>query len=448
MSYFDNLYLILFSLILVSCLSISTLYGQTPCIINIDEDGDGMPESIITNTVDQDGNLAIESIDEDGNGSADRINTFTYDTNGNILTESIDMDGDGMVDETATFTYDSNGNQLTSSIDFDADGTPDATTTNTYDTNGNLMMASSDSDADGTADDTTTFTYDANGNLTMVSTDAGADGTIDATITYTYDANGNVLTESSDIDGDGSADEIITSMYDMNGNLTTVSIDSDGNGMADEIATFTYDASGNVLTESIDFDANGTADEIITNIYGSCVLPVELLFFKGSTTENGIQLHWGTASEQENKGFVIERSSTTKEWKPTGFVAGNGTTLANQRYAFTDESPIEGINYYRLKQVDMDEAYEYSKVVSLMYSSKSEQDELRISPNPAKDVLTYQVHDMEKVQAIQLFDVFGKLVQTVVELDGQIALGALAQGTYVLVIQTDEGYLQELVVKR
>ncbi|MEM8524799.1 MAG: hypothetical protein AAGG68_09145 [Bacteroidota bacterium] len=63
MSYFDNLYLIFFSLILLSCLSLSNLHGQTPCIINIDEDGDGTPEIIITNTIDTDGNLLIESID-------------------------------------------------------------------------------------------------------------------------------------------------------------------------------------------------------------------------------------------------------------------------------------------------------------------------------------------------------------------------------------------------
>jgi hypothetical protein len=317
-----------------------------------------------------------------------------------------------------------------------------------YDMNGNLTTVSIDSDGNGMADEIATFTYDASGNVLIESIDFDADGTAEQTTTRTYDADGNLLTEGTDFNGDGMADVMVTNVYDMNGNLVMASFDTDGDTVTDLIVTNMYNINGDLVTQSTDFDANGTADEIITNIYGSCILPVELLFFKGSTTENGIQLHWGTASEQENKGFVIERSSTTKEWKPTGFVAGNGTTLANQRYAFTDESPIEGINYYRLKQVDMDETYEYSKVVSLMYSSKSEQDELRTSPNPATDVLTYQVHDMEKIQAIQLFDVFGKLVQTVVELDGQIALGALAQGTYVLVIQTDEGYLQELVVKR
>lgn len=262
------------------------------------------------------------------------------------------------------------------------------------------------------------------------------------------------MTEGTDFNGDTVADVIVTNTYDANDNLLTASFDNDGDNMIDLIVTNTYDINGNLATQSTDFDADGTADEVITNIYGSCILPVELLSFKGMTTESGIQLLWETASEKDNKGFSTERSSNTKKWKQISFVAGNGTTLVNQRYTFIDESPIEGINYYRLEQIDLpdsqagiDETYEYSKVVSLKYASKKKHDELSVFPNPTTAILNYQVSNMGEVQTIQLFDIFGKLVKTVVEIDGQIALDGLAKGTYLLVFKTDERCLQQLVVK-
>ena len=177
------------------------------------------------------------------------------------------------------------------------------------------------------------------------------------------------------------------------------------------------------------------------------VVPVELTFFRGQATTNGNALQWQTASEFNNDGFEVQRSSNGKEWKKMGFVAGNGTTVETQDYTFLDERPIAGANYYRLKQIDFDGTFEYSDVVAISDESAITKDELTTFPNPVMEVLNYQVTDMEAVRSVQLFDVFGKLVKVAARVDGQLSLSDLATGMYVLVVETNRSSLQQIVVK-
>jgi len=121
------------------------------------------------------------------------------------------------------------------------------------------------------------------------------------------------------------------------------------------------------------------------------VLPVELISFDGTMKDHQINLTWETASEINNGGFVIERGrkvSDKLEWNQLDFVDGSGTTEASQVYSFTDQRPEEGTNYYRLKQMDYDGAYEYSSVVAVEYSRKDEGTTVGMFPNPVKTELT------------------------------------------------------------
>jgi len=75
-------------------------------------------------------------------------------------------------------------------------------------------------------------------------------------------------------------------------------------------------------------------------------------------------LNWSTATELNNKGFEIERSDDNKDFITRGFVEGSGTTTERHEYTFTEEA-LNGKVYYRLKQIDHDGNYNYSKSIEI-----------------------------------------------------------------------------------
>src|SRR5690606_28516311 len=97
-----------------------------------------------------------------------------------------------------------------------------------------------------------------------------------------------------------------------------------------------------------------------------------------------VDLTWATASEYNNDRFEIERSTNGLNWSQIGSVSGMGTTQQRHEYLFTDEYPENGENYYRLKQVDFDDKYEYSPIRLVTFGSEITPDNSRIVwyPNP------------------------------------------------------------------
>ncbi|WP_354583666.1 T9SS type A sorting domain-containing protein [Hymenobacter sp. UYCo722] len=92
-------------------------------------------------------------------------------------------------------------------------------------------------------------------------------------------------------------------------------------------------------------------------------LPVELVIFTASlTARQGVALHWVTASERNSQYFVIERSADGTTFSALRTVAAAGTTSARTSYDQTDEQPLFGTSYYRLRQVDTDGATAFSPV--------------------------------------------------------------------------------------
>ncbi|MEM1325594.1 MAG: T9SS type A sorting domain-containing protein [Bacteroidota bacterium] len=149
------------------------------------------------------------------------------------------------------------------------------------------------------------------------------------------------------------------------------------------------------------------------------ILPVELLSFKAETQGESSLLTWATASEINNKGFFIERSENSKAWKELSFVAGAGTTLEQQNYTYTDEQPLTGINYYRLKQVDIDGTFEYSDIVAVTHARKT-MDIGEFYPNPSQSGIVNLDHSMTNGDnfSITIFDLTGKLL---LQRDNQIS---------------------------
>lgn len=92
-------------------------------------------------------------------------------------------------------------------------------------------------------------------------------------------------------------------------------------------------------------------------------LPVELVNFEADKIKNNIQLNWKTASETNNSHFIIQRKIDNTKWKNIGKVWGQGTTTLSTNYKFTVYDDVNKILYYRLKQVDFDNSFEFSNIV-------------------------------------------------------------------------------------
>lgn len=109
------------------------------------------------------------------------------------------------------------------------------------------------------------------------------------------------------------------------------------------------------------------------------VLPIELIFFNAFQNQNSIDLKWATASERNFDKFIIQRSTDGLTFEAVAETIGAGNSKTKLNYAFNDENPLIGKCYYRLKSVDFDRSFEYSKVVFVEFTgSKS----LTVYPSP------------------------------------------------------------------
>ena len=181
-----------------------------------------------------------------------------------------------------------------------------------------------------------------------------------------------------------------------------------------------------------------TAGGVTTNRiakWSGASLPVELTNFNVKNTSNGHLLTWQTASEKNNEGFDIQRSEDGRNWENIGFVQGHGTTQNRQEYTFLDKMPLTGSNYYRLKQVDFDGQFEYSKIVNVEYQTNNH--ELRIFPNPVTDELN--IIDGEGLATI--YNLLGQPVKQFKINSRQFKINTsdLAEGQYILHIQNQNG---------
>jgi len=122
------------------------------------------------------------------------------------------------------------------------------------------------------------------------------------------------------------------------------------------------------ITITGDCDNPGTVTDDTDSFTGcdNSILPVELVNFRATATEFGNLLQWETASERDNDFFEVQRSGDTQNWEAVAKIPGNGNSDVIISYEYLDLNPQPGRNFYRLKQVDFDGAFEFSYIVSVI----------------------------------------------------------------------------------
>jgi len=173
-------------------------------------------------------------------------------------------------------------------------------------------------------------------------------------------------------------------------------------------------------------EIDGTNGNLIRTIHSSAnmqyisyvdfsIIPVELVSFSASTSGGSVTLDWQTATETNNSGFAVERSTDNVNFSQIGFVPGAGTSTEIRNYSFTD-NPVNSLKYYyRLKQIDYNGSYEYSEVVEVEIGLPTEFSLEQNYPNPfnPSTKIKYSI-PQDAFVSIKVFNVLGEKVSELV----------------------------------
>lgn len=229
-----------------------------------------------------------------------------------------------------------------------------------------------------------------------------------------------------------------TLIADANGNFSGILMVS-GINAGDGIVATATDALGNTS----EFGASYFTQGIV-------VLPLTIRNFSATKKDNSVLINWATAEESIGQSFIIERSFNNRDFFAIGKIAAKGNSSGNTYYGFTDNQPQQGINYYRLKQNDVNGKATCSEVKTVNFGSNKGL--IGVYPNPASDFIFISLPWEQKNIAVTLFNSNGQLVSTrqFNNVDRvQIPASSLSKGNYFIeVIADGNKYVSQISINK
>jgi hypothetical protein len=171
------------------------------------------------------------------------------------------------------------------------------------------------------------------------------------------------------------------------------------------------------------------------------VVPVSLLDFNGKYNHKSVALNWCTATESNTKYFTVEKSFDQALFKPLTNITAYSNSQTIKNYHHVDNTFLKAINYYRLKMVDIDGRYTYSKTIAV---SALTHNLVSVFPNPVKDELFIRLQDGSTETTLRIVDIKGANVRTLKLKAGgtaSINVADLPAGVYSII--SDSGTLKE-----
>jgi hypothetical protein len=207
-------------------------------------------------------------------------------------------------------------------------------------------------------------------------------------------------------------------------------------------------------TNTLTFVGNLTTSDV-GNDLTSCSFPAGILpvTWKGFDVtvqnNNNVLLNW-EVMEYQNKGFYIQHSMNGTDWDDIAFVASKSNQESLNAYSYKHTNDLNGLQYYRIKQVDIDEKVSYSAVATVML--KNDKQNITIWPNPATSQIRIASNNSDNnsfYTKAQIFDLSGrKVTETLLQANtSTINVSKLSAGTYLIKIQSKDGttYNQKIV---
>jgi Secretion system C-terminal sorting domain len=246
-------------------------------------------------------------------------------------------------------------------------------------------------------------------------------------------------------DGDSLGTKIVTGIREDDFDSTSTSVSYRGSAI--KTLRLTYSSGTNVRNGLL------TAQSIfISNFSWANIVPVNFIYFRGKSTNNKNLLEWATATEFNSDKFVVQRSTNLKDFSDLGDIKSAGDSRQRLDYNFTDEAPLPGINYYRLKQLDKDGTSGFSKTIAI--SSDTDDARFVIYPNPSNGRNIQLQFDNLDLEGIHLRDMLGREIAFEVQSNNNNSLTispkkTLTTGAYFVTYQTlgKKPVTQKLIVQ-
>ncbi|HLG33705.1 MAG TPA: T9SS type A sorting domain-containing protein [Bacteroidia bacterium] len=150
------------------------------------------------------------------------------------------------------------------------------------------------------------------------------------------------------------------------------------------------------------------------NLNSSAPLPVTLISFTAAAVPQGIQINWSTSSESNNDYFTLEHSADGVQYSALDNIDGSGNSSEALHYAWHDENPFKGMNYYRLTQTDFDGTQKIFSPISISTDDVPfELSVVNVYPNPFTGdfSITYNAENRGMTR-LEIRNAEGKLVYT------------------------------------
>ncbi len=215
-----------------------------------------------------------------------------------------------------------------------------------------------------------------------------------------------------------------------------------GSGLGTNISDFSFGASLTGLPNGLHYlfirtkEINGKWS--LTNVIQflkDIPLPVKLLYFNVTAEGTKAHLSWRTATEQNSDRFEIERSIDGIHFEKIGSVKAAGNSTSHIDYSFYDLNPKKGINYYRLKEVDIDNSLQYSDIKTAQFGD----DVLFALYNNPTNGADLKIRTGIFPAIVSVFDAAGKKVKEISLNSGTyfLPVSGFASGTYFAVLNKD-----------
>jgi hypothetical protein len=182
-------------------------------------------------------------------------------------------------------------------------------------------------------------------------------------------------------------------------------------------------------------------------------LPLTLGDFTAVKLASSVKLNWQTLTETNTSYFIVERSADATVFTSVGTVNAAGNSAGSIAYNFTDNAPLAGTSFYRLKMVDIDQTFTYSRVVAV--KNETEEPVLQLFPNPVSNLLQLQIPSHKKQKAGIIITntngntVYRKEIQLAEGNNGSsIPVDRLPAGIYLLHIEYEAGRFTQRFIKK
>ncbi|MCF2489217.1 T9SS type A sorting domain-containing protein [Dyadobacter sp. CY347] len=177
-------------------------------------------------------------------------------------------------------------------------------------------------------------------------------------------------------------------------------------------------------------------------------LPVNLVDFAVSNEAKSVLLTWKTSGEENSRNFEIQHSTDSKAWSAIGDVKAAGESQEVQHYTYTHSFPAEGLNYYRLKMIDRDESFAFSRVLSVRMNAG---ENAFLYPNPVSDHIQFRNVNFQEISKAEVVNDAGKVVSRIdSQFEKGISVKNIPSGHYIFRIYSRDGlkFLDRFVIGR